>query len=59
MRRAKLIKSIVDKSAPADAEQQFAAQNKKVSTMFLVQSALLLTILFLSAFGPGKHPGQF
>lgn len=54
-----LIKSIVEKSAPANAKQQFAAQNKKVSMLFLVQSTLLLIIVLLSAFGPGKHPGQF
>ena len=59
MRRATLVKAIVDQSAPADAEQQIAKYNKKVSLMFLVQTTLLLAILFLSAFGTGKHPGQF
>jgi hypothetical protein len=57
--RMMLIKAIFDKNAPADAEQQLANHNRKVSIFFLVQTILLLTILFLSAFGAGKHPGQF
>jgi uncharacterized membrane protein len=59
MKRGMLIKAIVDKSAPIDAEQQVEVYNKKISRLFLVQTALLLVILFLSAFGTGKHPGVF
>jgi putative copper export protein len=57
--RMMLIKAIFDKKAPADAEQQLANYNRKLSVFFLVQTALLLAILFLSAFGSAKHPGQF
>jgi hypothetical protein len=54
-----LIKSIAEKNAPPDAEQQLAKKNRVVSIIFLVQATLLLTIVYLSAFGDGKHPGQF
>lgn len=59
MKRAGLIKSVVDKSAPADAEQQVERCNARVSLLFFVQATLLLAILLLSAFGTGKHPGLF
>ena len=59
MRRATLIKSVVDKSAPADVDQQMERYNRRISILFTVQTVLLLSILVLSAFGTGKHPGQF
>ena len=59
MSRMMLIKSIAEKNAPSDAEQQLAKKNRTVSIIFLVQATLLLTIVYLSAFGDGKHPGQF
>jgi len=57
--RAMIIKSFVDKSASIDSEEMYKNLNKKISFLFLVQTTLLLIILFLSAFGSGKHPGEF
>ena len=59
MKRTLLMKSVVEHSAPADAKEQFGRYNKKISLLFAVQSTLLLVVVFLSAFGTGKHPGQF
>jgi hypothetical protein len=57
--RAMVIKSFVDKSEPGDAKERYASFNKKISLLFLIQTTLLLAILFLSAFGSGKHAGEF
>jgi hypothetical protein len=59
MGRMMLIKAVADKNAPADAEQRIASYNKKISWLFLVQTLLLLAILYLATFGSGKHPGDF
>jgi hypothetical protein len=59
MGRMMIIKSIADKTASADAEQKLSSCDKKVSLFFLVQAVLLLAVLYLSVFGPGKHPGVF
>lgn len=59
MRRAMLIKSVVEKSGPADPDREFAILGAKASRMFLIQTLLLVTVLLLSVFGPGKHPGVF
>ena len=58
-RRTKLIQSIVDKSAPADAPATVKILGKSVSTFYLVQFLLLVIILYLSVAGGGKHPGIF
>lgn len=59
MKRVLLVKAIVERNAPADADQQVARYDKKISVVMFVQLVLLLTIVLLSAFGTGKHPGQF
>lgn len=59
MKCGMLIKSVVDKSAPANSDAQFAAYNRKVSIIFMVQTTLLLAIVILLSLGTGKHPGQF
>jgi len=59
MGRMMIIKSMADKTAAADAEQKLSGCNRKVSLFFLVQAVLLLAVLYLSVFGPGKHPGLF
>jgi hypothetical protein len=58
-KRAMIIKSVVDKSDKGDAKEKYESYNKKISLLFLIQTTLLLIILFLSAFGSGKHPGEF
>jgi len=57
--RMMIIKSLADKTASADAEQKLAGCDRKVSFFFLIQAVLLLAVLYLSVFGPGKHPGMF
>lgn len=56
-KRMPLIKALADKTASADAEQQLKGLNNQVSLFIMVQLILFLSILFLSAFGGGKHPG--
>jgi len=58
-KRIMLIKGIAEKSAPADAEESLKVLNNQISIFLLVQSLLLISIIFLSAFGTGKHPGMF
>lgn len=57
--RMMLIKSFVDKTAPEGAEQKLTGYNTKVMLFLFVQTVLLLAVLYLSVFGPGKHPGSF
>lgn len=57
--RMVLIKSLADKTAQEGAEQKLSGYNTKVMIFLLVQTILLLAVLYLSVFGPGKHPGLF
>ena len=59
MKRAGVIKALAEKNAPADAEKIYNDLNSKIQVFFAVQGVLLLSILYLSVFGPGKHPGVF
>jgi putative copper export protein len=56
-RRTKLMQSILEKTAPEDAESNVKIMNKSNSTFYLVQFLLLIIILYLSVIGGGKHPG--
>jgi hypothetical protein len=58
-KRTKLINDMLDNTAPADAEKSLHIYDKNVSTFYLVQTLLLLVILYLSVFGGSKHPGLF
>jgi hypothetical protein len=58
-KRMMLLKAVAENSAPADSEQQLAAVNSRFSVLFIVQFILLLTVVILSVFGDGKHPGTF
>jgi hypothetical protein len=58
-RRSKLIRAAIENTAPAGADKTIHIYNKNITTFFLVQSLLLLVILYLSVFGGGKHPGVF
>jgi hypothetical protein len=57
-KRARVVKGIVDGSGAADAEQKIVALNRQITMFYLVQAILLIAILYLSTFGPGKHPGS-
>lgn len=59
IKRAALIKSVIEKKGPDNAEALLAKQNRSISIFLYVQTALLLSIVILSVFGSGKHPGIF
>ena len=59
MKRAGVIKSLAEKNAPAGAEKTYEGLSRKVNVFLAVQAILLAGILYLSVFGPGKHPGVF
>jgi hypothetical protein len=58
-KRSKLISDMIDDKAPSDAKKILHIYDKNVSTFYLVQSLLLLVILYLSVFGGSKHSGVF
>ena len=58
-KRTMLIKSVVENNGPGNAEELLTKQNKTISIFLYIQAALLLTIVVLSVFGDGKHPGIF
>lgn len=58
-KRAMLIKSAIDNKRPENFEQLLSRQNKTISLFLYLQATLLLSIVVLSAFGSGKHPGMF
>jgi hypothetical protein len=55
--RMNLLKSIRDQAAPPEAEKLLASVNRQLTLFYLVQTVLLLVILYLSVFGSGKHLG--
>lgn len=55
--RMNLLKAIRDQTAPPEAEKLLASVNRQLTLFYLVQTVLLLVILYLSVFGSGKHPG--
>jgi TRAP-type mannitol/chloroaromatic compound transport system permease small subunit len=58
-KRTKLIQDMLDNTASVDADEHLHIYEKNISTFYLVQSLLLLVILYLSVFGGSKHPGLF
>ena len=58
-KRGMIINSVVNNPALEGAKEKYEIYNKKISLLFLIQTTLLLAILFLSAFGSGKHAGEF
>jgi uncharacterized membrane protein len=55
--RTKLVKALSENNAPANAEELMRSYNNQITLFYLVQTVLLLLILYLSVFGTGKHPG--
>jgi hypothetical protein len=55
--RLKAMKAQAEQSAPPDAEVLIRSSNKQITMFYLVQTLLLLFVVFLSVFGSGKHPG--
>ena len=58
IKRMMLIKSVVEKNGPENADALLAGHNKKITNFLYIQSALLLAIVILAEFS-GKHPGVF
>ncbi|MEK6756289.1 MAG: hypothetical protein AABZ02_09075 [Bacteroidota bacterium] len=57
--RMNLVKTMRDNTAPADPEKLLALINRQLTLFYLVQTVLLLLIIYLSVFGSAKHPGAF
>lgn len=57
-KRAGFIKAMVDKTGTEETEKQYNSVNGQITMFYVVQLVLLLSILYLSTFGPGKHPGM-
>ncbi|MCX6133479.1 MAG: hypothetical protein NTU47_06650 [Ignavibacteriales bacterium] len=55
--RTKLVKEFSAQTAPANAEVLMRSYNSQITLFYFVQTVVLFLILFLSLFGPGKHPG--
>lgn len=55
--RLKAVKAQAEQSAPPDAEVLIRSFNKQITLFYLVQTLLLLFIVFLSVAGSGKHAG--
>ena len=58
-RRSKLIHAKSENTAPADADKTIRIYDKNITTFYLVQTLLLLVIIYLSVYGGSKHPGVF
>jgi uncharacterized membrane protein len=56
--RMKLITEMAEGSARPSAEDVLRSCNRQITLYYLVQTLLILFILYLSVFGPGKHPGN-
>jgi hypothetical protein len=51
------VKTLVENSSAMEHESKYASITKQVTIFYLVQTVLWFAIVYLSAFGPGKHPG--
>lgn len=58
-KRTKLIYALFEQTAPSDAEATIKVYNNNLTTYYLVQTLLLLLIVFISVFGSGVHHDMF
>ncbi|MEX1140484.1 MAG: hypothetical protein WEB33_05380 [Bacteroidota bacterium] len=58
-KRMKVVQEMTEVGANDDNTKILDSLNSQMRWFFLVQSVLLLGILFFSAFGTSKHPGYF
>ena len=58
-KRMPLIKALSEGSGSPETEATIKSLNTQVTLFLIVQITLLLSILVLSVFGVGKHPGVF
>jgi len=57
--RTKVIRSLQEDTPQAEAVKTLASLNRQMTLFYLVQTLLLLIIVYLSLLGTGKHPGAF
>jgi putative copper export protein len=57
--RMGLIKQMAEGKAGGRAAEQLQRLDRKSTILFIIQTTLVLGILWLSVFGSGKHPGVF
>ncbi len=55
--RLKLLNTMADQSAPANADTTLRSLNRQITLFYFVQTLLLLLVVYISVFGSGKHPG--
>lgn len=55
--RLKLLNSMAEQTAPANADATLRSFNRQITLFYLVQTLLLLLVVYISVFGSGKHPG--
>ncbi len=58
-KRMKMVKEIIENGDTDESSKRLDALNSQMRWFSVVQSVLLLGILFFSAFGTSKHPGYF
>ena len=58
-KRMRLIQAMLDEGDNDEKRNQLADLNKQIHWFYLVQSVLLVGIVFFSVFGTLKHPGYF
>ena len=58
-KRIKLVREMMEKGITDQATKQLSDLNSQLRWFSLVQTVLLLGIIFFSAFGTLKHPGYF
>jgi hypothetical protein len=58
-KRITIVREIIERGANDEATKRLNELNGQMRWFFLVQTVLLLGILFFSAFGTLKHPGYF
>lgn len=56
-KRERLLPADTEDAPSGDWQIQVSHLNKQISWYYLVQSLLILSIIYLSAFGSSKHPG--
>jgi hypothetical protein len=58
-KRIKTVQEMIGNGVNDDTSKRLDALNSQMRWFYIVQSVLLLGILFFSAFGTSKHPGYF
>jgi uncharacterized membrane protein len=58
-KRMKVVRKALEDDSPDLADEELKPLNAQIRWFFIVQTILILGILFFSVYGDGKHPGIF